>query len=85
MTLVLAHGALGYWDEAIGLTLLVIGLPTGVMIALLKGSSGRGTASLRGNDPLAAGPASRIGESGDEADGLPDGGGHPSEQGGYRS
>lgn len=74
MTLVLAHGALGYWDEAIGLMLLIVALPTGVMIALLKGSSGRGTAPLH-DDPTTtgqaldaettAGPASRIGESGD--------------------
>ena len=76
MTIVLAHGALGYWDEVIGLSLLVIGLPTGVMFALLKGTSGRGTTPLR-YDPITTGqplviktttgPASRIIESGDES------------------
>lgn len=70
MTLVLAHGAFGYWDEAIGLTLLVIGLPTGAMIALLRGGSGQVTAPLRGTDPVAPESAPRIGEP-DESHGPP--------------
>lgn len=66
MTLVLAHGALGYWDEVIGLTLLVVALPVGVVFALLKGTSGRGPMPLSDDPMTTARPASRVIESDDE-------------------
>ena len=80
MTLVLAHGALGIWDEVIGLTLLVIALPMGVVFALLRGTSGRGT-TPPGDYPMTTGqppvvettakPASRIVESDDGSNAHP--------------